>query len=115
MTTYQVLYWHDIPLQVRAGGRRDRASIELPTRFQEAVDSAAMAAGLTGTDGYLSGFVWGKAQERDGSPAEVAAAVATELDAGHPTIDWRATANTTRQQQKGETTQYTEFTDSGNL
>ena len=43
MTTYQVLYWHDIPLQVRAGGRRDRASIELPIRFQEAVDNAAMA------------------------------------------------------------------------
>ena len=112
MTTYQVLYWHNIPLQVRAGGRRDRTSIELPTRFQEAVDSAAMAAGLTGTDGYLSGFVWGEAQERDGSPAEVAAAIAAELEAHHPTIDWRATANTIRQEQKKETTDYP---DSGNL
>jgi hypothetical protein len=92
MTSYQILYWHDIPLQVRAGGRRDRASVELPPRFQEAVDSAAMAAGLTGTDGYLSEFVWGDPQERDGSPAEVAAAVAAELDTRHVTIDWRATA-----------------------
>lgn len=92
MTTYQILYWHDIPVQVRAGGRRDRASIELPPRFQEAVDSAAMAAGLTGTDGYLSGFVWAEAQEREGTPAEVAAAVAADLDALHTDIDWRKVA-----------------------
>ena len=97
MTSYQILYWHGIPVQVRAGGRRDRASIELPPRFQEAVDSAAMSAGLTGTDGYLSGFVWGEAQERDGSPAEVAAAVAAELEARHPTLDTRAVAAAIRQ------------------
>ena len=87
MTTYQILYWHDIPVQVRAGGRRDRVSIELPQRFQEAVDSAAMATGLTGTDGYLSGFAWGEPQEREGTPAEVAAAVAAELDAQFMEID----------------------------
>ena len=92
MTSYQILYWHNIPLQVRAGGRRDRVSVELPPRFQEAVDSAAMAAGLAGADGYLSGFVWGEAQERDGAPAEVAGAVAAELDAQYTDIDWRATA-----------------------
>jgi len=96
MTSYHILYWHDIPVQVRAGGRRERVSVELPPRFSEAVDSAAMAAGLTGTDGYLSGFVWGEPQERDGAPAEVAAAVAAELDARHPTLDWRATANAIR-------------------
>ena len=93
MTSYQILYWHNIPVQVRAGGRRERVSVELPPRFQEAVDGAAMAAGLTGTDGYLSGFVWGKLQERDGSPAEVAATVAAELEAQQADIDWRATAN----------------------
>lgn len=92
MTTYQIMYWHDIPVQVRAGGRRDRAGIELPARFQEAVDSAAMAARLTGTDGYLAGFIWGEPQERDGTPQAVAAAVAAELEAAYPTVDWRATA-----------------------
>ncbi len=91
MTSYQVLYWHDIPLQVRAGERRARVSVALSPRFQEAVDSAAMAAGLTGTDGYLAGFAWGAAAARDGSPAEVAAAVAAELEARHGVIDWRAT------------------------
>ena len=66
MTSYQILYWHNIPLQVRAGGRRDRVSVELPPRFQEAVDSAAMAAGLAGAERRLLGCVWGEAQGRDG-------------------------------------------------
>jgi hypothetical protein len=92
MTTYQIMYWHDIPVQVRAGGRRDRASMELPSRFQAAVDNAAMAAGLTGTDAYLAGFEWGEAMEREGSPAEVAAAVAADLESQFPSIDWRRTA-----------------------
>lgn len=86
------MYWYDIPVQVRAGGRRDRVSIELPQRFQVAVDNAAMAAGLTGTDAYLAGFEWGEMNEREGSPTEVAAAVAAELDGQYMVIDWRATA-----------------------
>ena len=93
MTTYQILYRHDIPVQVRAGERRNRASIELPERFQVAVDNAAMAAGLTGTDAYLSGFEWGDRVEREGDPAEVVSAVATELDALFTDINWRLTAS----------------------
>lgn len=96
MTTYQILYWHDIPVQVRAGGRRDRAGSEMPHRFQAAVDHAAMAAGLTGTDAYLAGFEWGDAAEREGTPAEVVAAVVAELQAAYPAIDWRATVEKIR-------------------
>ncbi len=92
MTTYQIMYWHDIPVQVRARTRRDRAGVELPRRFMIAVDNAAMAAELTGTDAYLAGFQWGEPQERDGTPAEVASAVAAELEAQYSTIDWRRTA-----------------------
>ena len=92
MSTYQILYWHDIPVQVRAGSRRDRASVELSARFQEAVDNAAMVAHLTGTDAYLEGFRWAEAMEQLGSPVEVATAVAAELEAQYATIDWRATA-----------------------
>lgn len=97
MTTYQILYWHDIPIQVRAGGRRDRVSRELPPRFQAAIDSAAMAAGLTGTDAYLDGFAWSEPQEREGSSEEVVAAVVAELDRQYETIDWRSTAVTIQQ------------------
>jgi hypothetical protein len=92
MTQYQIMYWHDIPVQVRAGGRRDRVSAELPQRFQVAIDNAAMAAGLVGSDAYIEVFRWGEAQTREGSPAEVAAAVVAELDAEFEKIDWRKTA-----------------------
>ncbi|HRQ36593.1 MAG TPA: virulence factor [Chloroflexota bacterium] len=96
MTTYQILYWHDIPVQVRAGGRRERVSRELPPRFQVAIDSAAMAAGLTGTDAYLDAFAWSELQERDGSPEEVVTAVVAELDRQYETIDWRGTGREPR-------------------
>jgi hypothetical protein len=92
MTTYQILYWHDIPVQVRAGGRRDRVSVALPDRFIEAVDKAAMRAGLTGSEAYTEGFQWGQQQERDGSAEVVAQAVAAELAAEFEGIDWRKTA-----------------------
>jgi hypothetical protein len=97
MAKYQIMYWHDIPIQVRAGGRRDRASQELPQRFQVAIDQAAMAAGLTGSDAYIETFHWDPAQERAGSPAEVVAAVVAELDAEYARIDWRKTAESLKQ------------------
>jgi hypothetical protein len=48
-----------------------------------------MAAGLIGSDEYMDGFAWGEEQTREGTAAEVAAAVAAELDAQYPVIDWR--------------------------
>lgn len=92
MAEFQVLFWHDIPLQVRAGNRRNRVSFELAPRFQAAIDQAAMASGLIGTDEYLDGFRWSEIQERDGSAEEVAATVAAELEASYPQIDWQKTA-----------------------
>jgi hypothetical protein len=93
MASYQILYWHDIPVQVRAGGRRDRVSMALPDRFQEAVDNAAMRANLTGSDAYIEGFQWGERQERDGTAEQVAHAIAAELDAQFQKIPWRETAD----------------------
>jgi hypothetical protein len=92
MAKFQIMYWHDIPVQVRAGERRDRVSIELPQRFQEAVDKAAMDAGLTGTDAYLDGFHWSEPEEKHGSPEAVATAVSIELNTQNQKIDWRKTA-----------------------
>jgi hypothetical protein len=49
-----VIYWRDIPAQVTAtvGGRSARA--QLADRFQEAIDEAAMEAGLAASDDYLN-------------------------------------------------------------
>jgi hypothetical protein len=96
MATYQILYWHDIPVQVRAKDAGGRAGAELPARFQEAIDQAAMAAGMIGSDDYTEAFRWGEQQERAGSAREVADTLVAELDAQHPQIDWRATVATLR-------------------
>ena len=99
MATYQILYWHDIPAQVRAKGEgRERASAPLPQRFMDAIDSAAMQAGLVGSDEYTDAFEWGETLERDGSAQEVAQAVAAELDTQMPRIDWRATGERAKRQ-----------------
>jgi len=92
MATHQILYWHDIPIQVRSGRRRNRVSMELPQRFQVAIDNAAMAANLTGTDAYLEAFVWSEPKEREGPAEEVVQQVVAELNAEFPKIDWRKTA-----------------------
>lgn len=92
MATYQIIYWHDIPAQVRAYDDTGRASAKLPDRFQEAIDKAAMAAGLVGDDAYLDGFRQSEKQERVGSAQDVADAVAAEIVEQYPSIDWRKTA-----------------------
>ena len=97
MASYQILYWHDIPAQVRARGEGGRVSRPLPERFQEAIDAAAMATGLFGSDEYTEAFRWGEQHERAGSAREVADALAAELDAQYPLIDWRATVAALRE------------------
>jgi len=99
MAAYQVLYWSDIPVQVKASVGRNRHTVPLSERFSEAVDAAAMSSGLIGSDAYTEQFRWGDTLERDGKPEEVATAVAAELEVQYPVIDWRATAETLRQQR----------------
>ena len=53
MPELTVIWWRDIPAQVTARAGKQRAAVELPERFQEAIDAAAMRAGLIGTDTYL--------------------------------------------------------------
>jgi hypothetical protein len=47
------VYWRDIPAQVVVKAGRRTARRQLPERFEQAIDRAAMRAGLTGTDAYL--------------------------------------------------------------
>lgn len=92
MAKYQILYWHDIPVQVKAKDRSGRSSRPLSDRFMVAVDKAAMEAGLTGSDSYAGRFHWSDPEEREGPAEIVAAAVAAELEATYESIDWRRTA-----------------------
>jgi hypothetical protein len=55
MAELTVIRWRDIPMQVLARGENgESARALLPDRFQEAVDAAAMVAGLIGSDDYTA-------------------------------------------------------------
>ena len=85
MAEYQITYWRDIPSMVAARtSRRNRHRVELPARFQVAIDEAAMRAGATDSDEYLDGWVRSDWQEQEGDPQEVAQAVAARLEADYP-------------------------------
>lgn len=82
MARYRVLRWKDIPSLVEAEDAGDTAQVPLSPRFQDLIDALAMREGATEGDAYLEG--WGKDPdaERPGSAADVAAAVAAELEEG---------------------------------
>jgi len=71
-----ITYWRDIPAQVTAKEGRTNAKRELPLRFTEAIDMAAMRSGAAGTDDYLSQWRRG-APEPCGADLEEAVAAAT--------------------------------------
>lgn len=86
-TALTVVYWRDIPAQVvaraggrgRGGGRTARRA--LPDRFQEAIDRAAMRAGLSGSDAYLAEWRQGEPTAGEGDPETEADALARRLEA----------------------------------
>lgn len=49
-----LIYWRDIPAQVIVQRGRKREKAQLSTRFQEAIDRAAMRAGKGSSDAYIS-------------------------------------------------------------
>jgi hypothetical protein len=81
MAELTVIRWRDIPMQLVARGE-DGASARalLPERFQEAVDAAAMVAGLIGSDDYTEQMQMDRRACGDDLEAEVAK-VATALEA----------------------------------
>lgn len=83
MADLTVISWRDIPAQVVARAGRVRASVELPSRFQIAIDRAAMNAGLFGSDTYLE--EWRRASRPCGEDLdEEVSAEVERLVATHP-------------------------------
>jgi hypothetical protein len=83
MPELTVITWRDIPAQVTAGKGRGASRIQLSERFQEAIDAAAMRAGLIGTESYLEEWRRESRQCGDDLAAEVAA-VAAQLEDDYP-------------------------------
>ena len=81
MATYQILYWQDIPAQVKAWDDFDEIKVELAPVFIERIDRAAQDQGLTDADDYLAHWAWSEEAERPGTPEEIAETVKRELEA----------------------------------
>jgi hypothetical protein len=83
MPEVTVISWRAIPAQVTAGKGRGAARAQLSDRFQEAIDAAAMRAGLIGTDTYLEEWRREARPCGDDLAAEVAA-LAAQLEHDYP-------------------------------
>ena len=81
MATYKILYWQEVPSQIRAEDDTDDVTLLMPDRFQERIDRLAAERGLGGSDDYLAQWQWSEEDERDGSAQDVAEAVRAELEA----------------------------------
>ncbi len=77
------VYWRDIPAQVIAKAGRTSAKVQLPERFQVAIDRAAMRAGKGASDKYLDD--WRReAGSCEGDLEAAARAKAERLEAAFP-------------------------------
>jgi hypothetical protein len=84
MAQLTVVYWRDIPAQVIVKAGRKSAKRQLPERFEQAIDRAAMKAKLWDTDSYLA--EWRRAPPVEcGDDLEAEAeAVFSRLDSEYP-------------------------------
>jgi hypothetical protein len=85
MATYKILYWQEIPSQIKAEDELDDLTVPMPDRFQERIDLMAARRGLQDADAYLAQWKWSEEEDREGSAEEVAEAVRVELEAR---ADW---------------------------
>ena len=90
MPEVTIVYWRDIPAQVIVGKGRRGAKRQLPERFEQAIDRAAMKVGAQETDAYLA--EWRKAQtgDVDGDAEEIAAAEAARIETEYDTSRLKA-------------------------
>jgi Virulence factor len=85
VATYTILYWQEVPSQIKAEDDREDVTLPLEPRFLERIDRLAAQRGLQAADDYLAQWRWSEAQEREGTAEEVAHAVKRELEAA---ADW---------------------------
>ncbi|MGA3069008.1 MAG: virulence factor [Terracidiphilus sp.] len=81
MTTYKILYWQEIPTQIKAEDESEDVDLMLDGKFMRQVDIFAAKRGLQAADDYLAQWRWSEEEEREGSAREVAEALKAELEA----------------------------------
>jgi hypothetical protein len=80
MATYKILYWQEIPTQIKAEDDFEDVTVMLDELMAK-VDILAAKRGLQSSDDYLAQFKWSEEEEREGSAPDVAAALKAELEA----------------------------------
>ena len=80
MPEVTIVYWRDIPAQVIVGKGRRAAKVQLPERFEQAIDRCAMRVGARDTDAYLAEWRKAAPYSVDGEPQDVASAEAARLE-----------------------------------
>jgi hypothetical protein len=85
MATYRILYWQEIPSQIKAEDDADEVTEPMDARFMERIDLMAARRGLQEQDDYLAQWKWSDEEEREGTAQQVAEAVKAELEAE---ADW---------------------------
>lgn len=81
MPTRTIVYWRDIPAQIIVREGRVAQKRELPERFIQAIDQAAMRVGARDSDAYLAEWRRGDAEPCGPDMAAEADAAAAGLDA----------------------------------
>ena len=81
MTTYKILFWQEIPTQIKAEDDVEDVTVMLDGKFMAQVDILAAKRGLQSADEYLAQWKWGEEEQREGSARDVAEAVKAELEA----------------------------------
>jgi hypothetical protein len=90
MVDVTLVYWRDMPAQVIVGKGRRGHKVQLPERFEQAIDRAAMKGGAKDADAYLADWRKAAPYPVEGDAAEVAAAEAARLDAEFDTARLKA-------------------------
>ncbi|HEX4311974.1 MAG TPA: virulence factor [Acidobacteriaceae bacterium] len=81
MATYKVLYWQEIPTQIRAEDGDEDVTVMLDGKFMLQVDILAAKRGLQAADDYLAQWKWSEEEELAGSARDVAEALKAEFEA----------------------------------
>lgn len=83
MADVTIVYWRDIPAQVIVGKGRRGSKQVLAERFEQAIDRAAMKAGMRDSDAYLGEWRKGEPYRVEGDAKEIAEREAARLEADY--------------------------------
>ena len=80
----RIMYWKEIPVQVKADDGGTPISEPLDKRFQQGIDAVAMFDGSVGTDEYWIGWEWKEIGDVPGSAKAAASAIADRINDRFP-------------------------------